>query len=357
MQLRQDNMTGMERMEALFHYQAVDRVPIGSMSDGFNTKNAGYTIGDAFDDPEKSFKALGWALEQYAWDPVPHIPSAHTILAAADFGGRVRSPQGDYEGAMVIEAHPVHSENDVANLAMPDPKTAGRIPISRQVARLQKENGLPVFFFSRSPFTMAANICGVEQFLRWTIKKPEICETLLKMSLEHIFNVLTDWVDTFGVENLFVWTSSPSESNQLVSPKIFKRFALPYHEEYHSRLKALEIKRFGFHICGDQNLNLPLLSESMPWQHPSILSFGHEVDLESAAAYFPQDIIYGNIEPAIIQTGPPEKIYDLCRIAIEKGKKIQSGFILGPGCGLPAMAPPVNVYAMTKAVHDFGWYI
>jgi hypothetical protein len=23
---------------------------------------------------------------------------------------------------------------------------------------------------------------------------------------------------------------------------------------------------------------------------------------------------------------------------------------------LPVMAPPVNVYAMTKAINDFGWY-
>ena len=86
------------------------------------------------------------------------------------------------------------------------------------------------------------------------------------------------------------------------------------------------------------------------------LCFGHEVDLEVAGNYFPEDIIYGNIEPAIIQTGTPQKVYDLCGTAIQKGKKAPGGFILGPGCGLPPTAPPVNVYAMTKAVNDFGWY-
>jgi uroporphyrinogen decarboxylase len=121
-------------------------------------------------------------------------------------------------------------------------------------------------------------------------------------------------------------------------------------------LKSLGIKRFGFHICGDQNLNLPLLAEAAPWRHPSVLSFGHEVDLEVASQHFPEDIIYGNIEPAVIQTGTPEQVYELCRIAIEKGKEAPGGFILGPGCGLPVLAPPVNVYAMTKAINDFGWY-
>ena len=72
--------------------------------------------------------------------------------------------------------------------------------------------------------------------------------------------------------------------------------------------------------------------------------------------FFPKDIIFGNIEPAVIQTGTPEQVYELCRVAIEKGKKAPGGFILGPGCGMPVNAPSTNVYAMTKAVHDFGFY-
>jgi uroporphyrinogen-III decarboxylase len=99
-----------------------------------------------------------------------------------------------------------------------------------------------------------------------------------------------------------------------------------------------------------------LLAEASPWIHPSVLSFGPEVDIETAARYFPEDIIFGNIEPAAFQIGPPERVYELCRVAIEKGKKAQSGFILGNGCGMPPTAPPANVYAMTKAAHELGWY-
>jgi uroporphyrinogen decarboxylase len=174
--------------------------------------------------------------------------------------------------------------------------------------------------------------------------------------LDHIFNVLHYWILTFGAEKIFAWMSNPSESNQVVSPKMVKQFALSAHIEYHKRLKATGIKRFGFHICGEQNQNLPMLAEANLWDHPSVLSFGHEVDIETAAAYFSEDIIFGNLEPAIIQIGTPEKVYELSRIAIEKGKKSPGGFILGPGCGFPPKAPPVNAYAITKAVHDYGWY-
>jgi len=30
--------------------------------------------------------------------------------------------------------------------------------------------------------------------------------------------------------------------------------------------------------------------------------------------------------------------------------------MLAPGCEMPIWSPPVNVFAMTKAVDDFGWY-
>ncbi|MBW2306760.1 MAG: uroporphyrinogen decarboxylase family protein [Deltaproteobacteria bacterium] len=356
MHLRQDHMTSRERMDALWQYRKPDRVPLAALGTGFNTKNTGHSVADAYDDPEKSFFAMVWTAEQYGWDPIPQL-SGHAVLGAKDFGGEVRLPQGEYEGALVVKSYPVQTEDDIENLQMPDPKTAGRIPKAMRLAKLQYENNLPVYFFSRSPFTMAANICGLNRFCRWILKKPELCERLMRLTIDHIFNVLEYWVETFGPEKVFAWMSSPSESNQVISPKQMEKFALPYHYEYHERLKALGINRFGFHICGDQNLNMPCLAEAPPWSHPSVLSFGHEVDIEEAGKYFPEDIIFGNIAPAVIQTGTPQQVYELCKIAIEKGKKAPGGFILGPGCGLPVAAPPVNVYAMTKAVHDFGWYV
>ena len=77
---------------------------------------------------------------------------------------------------------------------------------------------------------------------------------------------------------------------------------------------------------------------------------------EKAAEYFPNDVIIGNVEPAIIQTGTPQDVYELARIVIEKGKKCPGGFALSPGCDLPPKSPPLNVWMMTKALNDFGWY-
>jgi len=343
------------RIEALLRGEKVDRVPLHGNSTGFTNRNCGHTIASAYNDPEKSFHSSLQTAEQYGWDLVPQV-FAHTLLGGWDFGGEVKFPESEYQGALSISRFPATTEEEVWNLQLPDPKTAGGIPYAMEYAKLQVSHGLPAIFFPRSAFCMAANICGTQQFCKWMLKKPQLCEHLLRMSMEHTFNVLQYWVDTFGAENIVIYMSSPSESNQIISPKQFERFALPYHVEFHHRMREFPIHAFGLHICGEQNLNLPYLSTVDLCMHPCIISIGHEVEPETAAGYFPGDIIYGNINPAIIQTGTPQQVYDETRAILEKGKRIPTGFIFAPGCELPPMSPPFNVYQMTKAVNDYGWY-
>jgi len=362
-ELRQDRMTHEERMNALSNYQKPDRVPFQGA--GGDCTIHGYTLTELQTDPQKAWNAIRWASEMFGTDPT-RAGQGHTILAAWDFGGKVKMPDSPYSQAIAIEENPVKTGDDVWNLKLPDPKTAGGIPKRMEFSQIKHRDKptWPIAFFTRSPFTAAANIPGVDLFARWIIRKPKLCEHLMEMVLEHTFNVLKYFADTFGAENLAVMMSSPTESNQVMSPRIIEKYALPYHKEYHRRLRALGagqgVHPFYFHICGEQNLNLPILSKFAAsgegWHHPAILSFGHEVDLEDAARYFPDDIIYGNVEPAPFQTGPPELVYKHCRRCIEKGKKFPGGFILGPGCGMPPRAPSYNVWMMTKAVNDFGWY-
>jgi uroporphyrinogen decarboxylase len=124
---------------------------------------------------------------------------------------------------------------------------------------------------------------------------------------------------------------------------------------------AMGVKHIFVHICGYQALNYSMWPQ-VPLGDPGIVSVAHDVDeawpspLESASKLFPNDILYGNVEPAQIHIGTPAEVYELSRQCIEIGKKHEPGFILAPGCEMPPLAPPYNVWMMTKAVNDFGWY-
>jgi uroporphyrinogen decarboxylase len=352
-QFRQDRMTEKERSEALFNRQPVDRVPFEMMAIAFAAAMVGYSKVDVYKDPEKSFWAQLRTQEMFG--ACERVSYRGESFGVREFGGDFKMPTSEYAMAPSLVRPGVQSEEDVWKLEVPNVKTDGALPRVMRFCKLQVEYGLPVFLPCGGILTTVGHITGVERMCRWMIKRPELVHRLCRIVTDFLGAIAEYWVDTFSLENMFASTGAPTEANQIISPKQFGEFCLPYQKEIHEKLFTLGVKHIRTHICGEQNLNLPLWAQ-IPMGDPGIVSFGHEVDLDTASRYFPNDIIMGNVEPSIIQTGTPEEVYELSRICIEKGKKHPAGFILSPGCELPAKAPPYNVWMMRKAINDFGWY-
>lgn len=349
-------MTSRERVAALIRGEPVDRVPLMLFGgSGFCARNAGYLLADAYGNPEKSFHAQVKIMEQFDFYVEPYLNYAS--YGAWEFGGEAKLPSGEWEQAPKIVRTAVESEEDAWNLKLPDVTRAGLLPRIMEFCKLAVKHDLPAVVTCGSPFTHAGNICGVERLCRWIIKKPDLVHHVLRLATDHILEVVKYWVDTFGAERVNGFDGVTIEANQIISPKQFVEFALPYIEEVHEKVMKMGVKRFShFHICGEHNQNLPYLAE-VPVDASSVASFGHEVDIATAIKYFGNKcIIAGNVNTSLIQTGTPQQVYDACRDCIEKGKKAPRGYALMAGCALPPKAPLENVYMMKKAVDDFGWY-
>ena len=194
--------------------------------------------------------------------------------------------------------------------------------LAMESCRISEKHDLPIPLNCGSPFTNAGNICGVDKLCRWMMKKPEVVHHLLRLSTDHILEVAQYWVDTFGAEKVQARGAMPTESNQVISPRQYEEFVVPYQKELHEKLFAMGIKRFlHLHLCGDQNLNLPYIAR-LPMGDTSLVSFSRDVDLASAIKYLGGTcIIAGNVSTPVIQTGTPQQVYQLCRQAIEKGRQ------------------------------------
>jgi len=347
-------MTSAERMDALLNGKQVDRILLFPFTLGFCARNVGYPVASIYNDPEKSFFAQLWTREQYGYDSDPFY--GYASYGGWEFGGEIKFPTSQYEQAPSHGRFPVESEEDVRKLRLPDVKTAGMLPLAMQFSRLQDKFGIPVSIVVGGPFTIAGNICAVEVLCRWLIKKPEVAHRLLQLAADHILGIVQYWMDAFGPARVITHIWEPSAANQIISPKQFETFVLPYQKELHEKILAMGVKYILCHICGEQNLNLPYWAQ-IPMGNPGIVSFGHEVDLATAVKYFGDTcIVAGNVEPAIVQTGTPQQVYELSRQCIEKAKYAPRGFILMAGCEVPPMSAPYNVYMMKKAINDFGWY-
>jgi len=334
--------------------QRPDRVPLYHFILGFAARNVGYPISSMYSDSEKSFMAQLWTFEQYGIDGGPDF--GYASYGGWKFGEEIKLPQNGWEQAPLHGSFVVQSEEDIDKLRLPDVKKSGMLPLAMEFSKLQDKYGTPISIVLGGNFTIGGNICPVETLSRWTLKKPEAAHRLLRLATDHIIEVVQYWADTFGAERVTPNILEPLASNQIISPKQFEVFVLPYLKDASEKMLSMGIKHIYYHICGEQNLNLPYWAQ-IPMGDPGIVSVGHQVDLTTAIEYFgDRYIIVGNVDPTIIQNGTPQQVYELCKQCIEKGKHAPRGYMLMSGCEVPPMSPPYNLYMMKKAVEDFGWY-
>lgn len=334
--------------------QAVDRVPLYHFLLGFCARNTGYPIARMYDDPEKSFMAQLLTFEQYDIDGGPDY--GYASYGGWEFGGEIKFPDGEWQQAPSHAQFPVTSEEDLERLELPDVRKAGSLPIAMEFSLLQQKWGTQVTVVLGGNFTVAGNICPVGTLCRWMLRRPEAAHRLLQFASDHILDVVRHWVDTFGAEKVIPNLWEPLAANNIISPRQFATFALPYIKETNEKILALGVRHILYHICGEHNMNLRYWAQ-VPMGDPGLVTFGHQVKLRKAIEHFGDTcVVVGNVDPSVIQSGTAQEVYELSRRSIEVAKSAPQGFMLMSGCELPPMAPPYNAYQMTKAIRDFGWY-
>jgi uroporphyrinogen decarboxylase len=351
-------MTERQRVDAILNRQKPDRVPIwAGACNGFAVVYNGYSIAHAYTDPQVTYDSLRKTCLDFGWIFFPWM--SYASIGTWEFGGEVRMPTGEYDQAPVVLRYPLQKDEDVYNLKWPEPDS-GFYPTARrytEIARQERLDNEPwnALISSGSAYSLACQLVGLEEFLKWLVKKPDLAHYLIRELAEWSFSSLESRKKMLGIEGVLSVVGLPLASNRLISPRRFEEFVLPDLKEGQARLRALGYRTTHVHICGEQNKNLPFYGE-VDFGDPGMISVGPEIDLEMAARYFPGHIITGNLDPAIIQTGTPDQVYEATKHIVEVGKTISGGFIFGAGCELPPRAPVANVRAMTNAVEDFGWY-
>jgi uroporphyrinogen decarboxylase len=347
-------MSSGERLAAMTRGERPDRVPFVPLGAGFCAGIVGYPIRPIYDDPQRSFWAQMWAQELFGYDGYPTF--RYGSYGGWEFGGEIKMPQGELAQAPVVTKYPARTPEEVEALEIPDVKKAGYFPLCIEFAGIQRMLGMPVMVPAWGPLTAAANIVGVDALCRWMIKKPETAHSLLRKVVVFAKRVIDYFVGRFSGQRLSGEGGCATSSNQVISPGQFEEFALPYHQEVYEHVSSKGIETVFCHICGDQNGNLTYWAR-VPFGERGILSFGEEVELTRAIEIFgDRHTVAGNVEPQLIAEGTWQEVYQRAKACIEKAKDAPGGYILMSGCDIPPSSPPYNIYALKKAVMDFGFY-
>ncbi|NIS72472.1 MAG: hypothetical protein GTO12_27110, partial [Proteobacteria bacterium] len=279
---RAGSMTNKQRVEALLRREKPDRVPIYSFGGGFSAVYSKVSLADLYKNPEASLAAQRRAAQEFDWVFVPEI--AYAAFGGWEFGGQIKWPEGEFDQAPAVTRHVAETPEDVMKLKIPDIPTAGIIPIHRRFFELSSQERLDnepwnVVIQLEGIFTCASNIVGIDRLSRWVLRRSEVAHRLMRLATGFEIEMAKYWKDLFGTEGVLLWGGDPVSSNQIISPKTFETFNLPYRKEIHQKVLEMGYQTIFMHICGEQNENLPYWAQ-IPMGDPGIVSFGHEVDLE-----------------------------------------------------------------------------
>jgi MtaA/CmuA family methyltransferase len=329
-----------ERVEAVLNFSEPDRIPVIPPFQGFWALVAsGLKVTEAFATPMKGAEAQLWMLEKTPFDALEVIWDWLTPVEAC--GCKVVIPEASNPATMEPV---VRSLDEVGKLEVPDISKHARSVNDFKIAtflngKLSKDRF--TYITLTCPFTLAAELRGVENMMLDILKKPDMLKPLIEYSSQVLQEYLR-WASDTGVDGMF-WCD-PSASAGLISPKQFRTFAMPYGKTILQKTKETDMKAL-LHICGNTSDRLDALLE----MSPDLMSLDYHVKLADAAKVLGGHVPFmGNVDTTDLFMKKPEDVRAAAKACLRS--VTGRGFALGAACDVPIGSPIENVVALCNAV-------
>lgn len=343
MGLRADILTPKQRLGAFFSGNPIDRELCMPIVTSNSAHLIGKTVREFQEDPEVMANSHIAAFNKYNYDLVYLFTNCSYVAEA--MGAPLQYLEDEPANC---EEPIIKSKEDLSKIKVAE-KNDGKFSVFYKALDILNEQiGDKVFLsvcFS-GPVSTAATLRGVEDFARDTYSEPELCHTLLRMSTDSCKNLIREVVAHGAIPIIL----EPIASGSLFSPKMFKKYALPYIKELvdfaHELGSAIPL-----HICGKTHKIVDLMTDT----GADIISVD-KCDLSIAREKVAgRAVILGNIDPAEdLLFGPAERIHQVCQEALETMKGYTPGFVLATGCETSNKVPFEHIQDMMDAVRTYG---
>jgi uroporphyrinogen decarboxylase len=261
------------------------------------------------------------------------------IILSETLGMKIKVYDYDFPA---VQEHGVKTREALSRLKMPDPLSGGRIKTNIQsVEALAKISEKPMAISIEGPFTLAAQLAGVEDLARAIIADPDFVKLLLDFTAGAVKRY-AQAVSRAGADLV----SIAEPTSIILSPQQFKTFVVPGLQRVFRDLTAWKV----LHICGDTSHLLDLiLSCGMEG-----LSLDQVMDIPAVMKKIPENIVvFGNIDPLEVMlemdsAGVARKTADLLR-AVES----YPNFIMSTGCDCVLETPFENLETLVRTTHGY----
>lgn len=335
-----------------------DRVPVCAQMHEFAMKEIGISAKKFYTTPEILAGGTLEIQEKYGID-VPVLDYDVYNIEAEALGQKII--YSDHDMPDVDRSKPlIRDRDDLKKIKTPDFDKDGRFRNVIQMNRIFRKlmGGAEATLRLSAPFSLAANIRGIEQVIMDIYSDPEFARSLFDRITEE---VLAPWILRLKKEFPNAKNISADDaagSLPIVSPDILKEWIVPYV------LRLRELCGPEVYVpnwVGEKYLKNP--EEMLDLKHQACPGFveGQDPDVEELGPAFYKEYAEKHDVPLILGIGAaflalstPKEVADRVRHYIEVGGK--NGRFALLLCNLGATTPPENVKAAIEAVHEYGTY-
>lgn len=334
-------MFSMQRVKNRLAGEPVDRPPNFNIYMAFAAHYANFPLRRYYLDYRILAQANRPMVEVFGADLYQAISDPYR--ETADLGADIEFP----EDSLPIYRTPlIQTAADVQKMRVVAPEDGRRMSDRLEAIRLMRTYGgeeIPVMGWVEGALAEVGDLCGAGNFMLHLIDQPPWLEDLLEVCCQLEIEFARAQVEA-GAHIIGLGDALASQ----ISPKMYKRFALPYEQRIFEAVhRAGGLARL--HICGNTTHLLPDMLRS----GADIIDLDWMVDFAAASQLAGDQVsLCGNADPvAMLLQGTPQQVYEMTQHCMTVGG---TRSFSGAGCEIPDGTPHENLFAQMRALQALG---
>jgi len=199
-----------------------------------------------------------------------------------------------------------------------------------------KHTEVPIIANITGPVSTASSLMEPVTYYKELRRKPEVAKEFMDFVTENLIEFGKAQLKS-GADVLAI--SDPSGTGEILGPKMFKEFAIPYLNKIIEETKDLAETGTIIHICG----RLKSVFEEINSLKSDAISFDSITDVGQVVENVSRKAIMGNVSTFTLENGTPKSIERMSRACIKYGVDI-----LSPACGIGVRTKLENIQAMVN---------
>lgn len=326
-----------ERLLTALKGDRVDRPPVicpGGMMSACVTEISNQIEGGHHSDSKAMISAARKINEQVGFENygVPYCLTAEVeaLGARVNLGNKLIEPRVTGYNEEPLEAIMEHySLVDV---------TTGRMGIIMAAIRELRNGRVPVIGNVSGHISTATSVVDPLKMYKMLRREPERAARFLSFINDFLIRYALEMVRA-GADVISI--SDPSATGEILGPRNFQKFAVPYYQKIIHTLHQEGIPVI-LHICGNAHSIVEPLNEVKA----NAVSFDSIVNMKTARKEIMTGLM-GNVSTQLLHTGETAKIVSITRNALNSGVDI-----VAPACGLSMATSISNLKTMTDYVKN-----